>query len=880
LDLLFWATSIKAQIMRTNLLLFFFLSFFATQLSAQKVPLSYYLPEIAYDPKVPSPEAFLGYQIGEWHISHDQLIAYMRKLAETSPRVKLTEFGRTYEGRPLIHLTISAEKNLQNIDAIKAQHVALTNPNESGKANLSNMPLVIYQGFSIHGNEPSGGNAAPLVAYYLAAGNSPEIDKLLNDVVIIFDPSFNPDGFQRFSTWVNQHKNKNLIGDPQDREYNEVWPGGRFNHYWFDLNRDWLSGAHPESRGRAKLFHEWKPNILTDHHEMGTNSSFFFMPGVPSRVNPITPLRNQDLTAKIGQFHAKNLDKIGSLYYSQEGYDDFYYGKGSTFPDVNGCIGILFEQASSRGHLQETPNGPLPFHFTIRNQVQTAFSTHQAAVELRQELLEFQRTFFQDAYKEAKADARAGFVFGDTYDPARLDQMVEILRRHQIDVHALGAKVTVEGKTFEPGSSYVVPLEQAQYRLVRGIFESSTTFQDSIFYDISAWGLPLAFNLPYAALQRKGLDSKVFGAKIEGARPEHPATVLPTQSSYAYLLEWDNYYAPKALHYLQSKGVRSKVAMESLTLNGKTYSPGTIMITAQNQSANATQIFQWITEAAKSNNVVIDAVSTGLTPVGIDLGSVGFANLRQPKVMILVGEGVSPGTAGEAWHLLDQRFDVPVSKVEADDLGRFNLSRYNVIVMGDGAFNTIPNAGVAKLKEWVNGGGTLIAMQRAITWLKGQGIGYVEVRENKDNKEKDKPKPRRPYGQWDEDFGALEIPGTIFEAELDLTHPLCFGLHRNRMPVFRDSDLFLEPAKNPYATPVLYTAAPLLSGYVNGKLAGLAPNSAGVVVSSSGGGKVIFMADNPNFRAHWWGTNRLFLNAVFFGNVVNGATTEVEGKKE
>ncbi len=854
--------------MKILYLLAFGLLLSATSLHAQKMPLSYYLPEIAYDAKIPTPEAYFGFQIGEWHISHDQQYAYMRKLAELSPRVKLVEHGRTYENRPLIHLIITSEKNHQNLESIRTQHVALTNPDESGKLKPESMPTVIYQGFSIHGNEASGANAAPLVAYYLVAGQGPELEKLLNDVVIIFDPSFNPDGLTRFSTWANYHKNQNLTGDSQDREYSEAWPGGRFNHYWFDLNRDWLLGAHPESRGRAKVFHDWKPNILTDHHEMGTNSSFFFMPGVPTRVNPITPKRNQELTAKIGTYHTKFLDEIGSLYYTQEGYDDFYYGKGSTFPDANGCIGILFEQASSRGHLQETVNGPLAFHFTVRNQVRTALSTQRAAVEMRQELLEHQRGFFKDAQQEAKADQRKGFIFGDRYDLARVDQLVEILRRHQIDVYSLKNQATVDGKTFDPGSAFIVPLEQTQYKLIRGIFETATVFEDSIFYDISSWTLPLSFNLPYAALG-KNWNPALLGPKVEGARPVRPASATPA-AGYAYLMEWDHYYAPQALYQILKSGIRAKVGREPFVLNGKRYEPGTIMIPMANQEKTAAEIQQAVREAAGKTGVAFDGVSTGFTVEGIDLGSNGFTTLQTPKVAVIVGEGASPGTAGEAWHLLDTRYGMVVTKLETDDISRADLTRYNVIVLGAGSYNnSIGATGAAKLKEWVQNGGTLIGIQSAISWLKAQGIGAVEIRQPKEQ-----PQGRKPYIQMDEDIASLEIPGTIFEAEIDNTHPLGFGYRRGKMPVFRDNDLFLEPGKNPYSTPLIYTDNPLISGYIKSTMAELPKRTAGIVVSGAGSGKVIFMADNPNFRAHWFGTNKLFANAVFFGQTISGMALE------
>ena len=256
----------------------------------------------------------------------------------------------------------------------------------------------------------------------MAAAQGVAIEELLSNTVILFDPSFNPDGLQRFSTWANQHKSKNLVTDPASREFNEVWPGGRFNHYWFDLNRDWLPGVHPESRNRISLYQKWKPNILTDHHEQGSNASFFFQPGVPSRVNPLTPAKNMELTEKLGRFHAKQLDKIGSLYFTKENYDDFYYGKGSTFPDINGAVGILFEQASSRGHAQETSNGILRFPATIKNQFVTALSTLEGALAMRTEFLSFQRDFYNQS-----TNATGGYIFGDKNDRAKTALFIEMM---------------------------------------------------------------------------------------------------------------------------------------------------------------------------------------------------------------------------------------------------------------------------------------------------------------------------------------------------------------------------------------------------------------------------------------------------------------------
>lgn len=854
---------------RFTFLLFIF--FTVVQISfGQKQKLSYFLPDISYDHSIPTPEQLFGYQIGEWHLSHDQLLAYYRLLDEASDRITLHEYARSHEQRPLIYMVITSKNNQENIQAIQERHVALSDPSRSGNLDVSDMPVVVYQGFSIHGNEPSGANGAPLVAYYLAAGQSEEVTRLLDEAVIIFDPVFNPDGFHRFASWANMHRNMNLTSDNADREYNENWPRGRTNHYWFDLNRDWLPGQQPESAGRIKNFHAWKPNILTDHHEMGTHSTFFFMPGIQSRVNPITPQRNQDLTFKIGEFHAEALDEIGSLYYTQENYDDFYYGKGSTFPDAQGCIGILFEQASSRGHLQDSPNGPLSFPFTIRNQVKTALSTQKAAIALREELLNYQRDFYKNALEEAKSGETKAYIVGEKYDKSRLLKFVEMVIRQDVKVYALDKKVSVAGETYEPGSAYVIPLAQPQYKLIQGMFQRDTTFTDSIFYDVSAWTLPLAFNLDYAALSGSSYSSGLLGkGATEVQLPE--GRLLGSAADYAFAFEWDEYYAPAALFHLLKNDLLVKVAsrpFEGLTANGKkNFNYGTIVIGTQNQPVEGEKLASLLREAAALGHVDIHGLTTGLTMEGIDVGSNYMEPLQKPKVLLVAGDGVSSYDAGEIWHLLDTRYGIPVTKVEIESMNSGTLDRFNVIIMASGNYSRLnPDL----LKNWVNAGGTLIAYESAVKWLENKQLANVEFK-----KLKDEPgSARRPYAGAEYDRGAMELSGAIFEAQIDLTHPIGYGYRQERMPVFKGSNEFMEPAQSPYAMPLYYTQHPLLAGYMHNKFKPVASGSGSIIVSGHGRGKVISMMDNTNFRAFWYGTNKLLANAVFFGNTISGQTLE------
>ncbi|MCY2687895.1 M14 family zinc carboxypeptidase [Salinimicrobium sp. TH3] len=828
------------------LVLLFNLNLFAQE----DIDLSYYLPQhVTYNPEIPKPQDILGYFPGERHASHDQILNYMRALAEASPRITLENRGRTFEGRPLILLTITSEDNHQNLEEIRRQHVALTEPG-SEDLNTSEMPVVVNQGFSIHGNEASGANAALLAAYHLAAAEGPEINKLLNNTIILFDPVFNPDGLQRFAYWANTNKSENINPDPQDREYDEVWPGGRTNHYWFDMNRDWLPVQLPESRARIETFHKWYPNILTDHHEMGSNSTFFFQPGIPSRTHPLTPDLNQELTREIGTYHAAALDGIGSLYYSEENYDDFYYGKGSTFPDIQGSIGILFEQGSSRGHAQETDNGILTFPFTIRNQFTAALSTLEAAKEMRVKILDYQRNFYQNARKEAEKGA---YVFGSNKDASSAFHLAEILKRHKVEIHELQEEFSQDGETFKPGSSYVVPKKQKHQRLVEAMFERRTEFQDSLFYDISAWSFPLSFNLDFTDAAK--MD--VAGRKIDSLT--RPAVDLPEISEYAYLMEWHPYEAPKALNTILNKGLRAKVAMQPFNTGNKKFDYGTILIPAQNQKMNSEEIYDFLKEVSKHSQVEIYAADTGLTG-GVNLGSNQFRALEPQKVALIVGEGITPYDAGEIWHLFDQRYDMKITKLDLSNFSRTDLSRYTDIILSNSRDNILEKEDAEKLKEWVRNGGTLIGYKNAATWLDKNEFLDLELKENKIQAKNITFEQRRDFR------GAQGIGGAIFEAKQDRSHPINFGYKDDKIALFRDTTLFVEADSTSYKNPIQYTEKPLLSGYISEENLELLPGTVPFKHNSMGKGNVILFTDNTNFRAFWYGTNKLLMNAIFFGD--------------
>lgn len=850
---------------------------FSTFLIAQE-DITYYLPDIEYDTAIPTPESVIGHQVGEWHISHDKLVHYMEKLAESSDRIILQEYARSHENRPLLNLIISSPKNLARIDDIKTTHQKLCIPSEANQVNTDKEPIIVYQGYSIHGNESSGVNASMLVAYYLAAGQSPEVLNKLENGIFIIDPAYNPDGINRFASWVNSHKSKNLVSDPADREYTEAYPRGRTNHYWFDLNRDWLLLTHPESQGRIKVFHDWKPNILTDHHEMGTNSTFFFQPGIPSRTNPNTPQRNQDLTEEIGHFHAHALDSINSLYYTKSSFDDYYYGKGSTYPDANACVGILFEQASSRGHLQESVNGLLSFPFTIRNQVVTSLSTQEAAIAKRKEMLDYQRTFYQNNIKDGKNSSIGGWIYTDV-DAYKLKRYNEIMLAHQLEVYPITRDIKSEGKIYKANQSYFIPMEQIQSKMAKTIFEKVRTFPDSLFYDVSAWTMPLAFDLQYSELNKSSKTKLKLGQRMQEAQ-SIVGKLHAADQAYAYIFDWNQYKSANVLLGLQDAGLNTKMTHKELDVNinadrqkvNTIFGRGSIIVPLQNQSKSAEEIEALLADLAKENDLNIYALSTGMTETYMTLGNPDIAALDRPNVMVIVGDGTSSYDAGEIWHIMDQRLGYPLTKMETGDVSPSSLQRYNTIVMAHGWYGTLDENQISDISDWVKKGNTLITIRGGTDWAAQKKL--IDLERYKGKTGKSKADKYQPYEVHPVKRGAGIVGGAIFETQMDLTHPLCYGYADDILPVFHRGTNVYEPTNNPYATPMKYTSKPILSGYIPRGFDGKIANQAALTVHRLGGGRVIAFQDNPNFRGYWYGGTKQFYNAIFFGAEISSRTME------
>jgi len=819
---------------------------------------AYFYPKAQqFNKQLPTPEQFLGYAIGSHHTRHDKVVEYFKTLDALSDRMTLLELGETYEHRPQITAIFTSPTNHANLEDIRQKHLQ-----RNTSTQFNNVPLVILLGYNVHGNEPSSTEAALLTAYYLAANEDEETLNWLNDMVILLDPVYNPDGRDRHSHWANMHKASPPVADPLDREHNEVWPGGRTNHYWFDLNRDWFLGVHPESRNRLRLFHQWRPYVMTDHHEMGTNSTFYFDPGKYSSNNPIVPPQLYDVIyPKFGEYFAKAMDGIGSQYFTKEAFDKLYPGYGSSYVNFYGGAGFLFEQASSRGHLQETSTLPISFAFTIRNQFTASLATIRASKAERETLINLRLNFFRTAASQAKANPVKGYVFGDANDLSRTFAFANLLRLHDIEVYDLPRDMAITGRTYEKGKAFVVPTEQPNYIMVRSAFEKDIPYTDSIFYDASTWSLVHAFNMPH---------NEIRGPVTKGERitTDLKKTAAPvTRSNYAYLIEQTDYQAHKAIYLLQQEQVIVKTAFKSFTtlINGKekNFRQGTLIIPVHQQTLDANQLYERIQKVSSACALDVYAVETGYNTKGIDLGS-GFAvPLKKIHAALLVGNGVSGYEAGEVWHLLDQRLGMPITKIDVANISRVNWNNYNVLVMVSGTY-TLDKPAVEKIKGWIQGGGTLITLKTASEWAIKQGL----TKEKLVAADTAKNKPRVNYEDAANTEGARNIGGSIFQVDLDITNPIGFGYTERNVSVYRNGLTFLQPSKNPYTTVARYKANPLIGGYLHKATAPRVANSAAILVSGDGQGRIIMFSDNPNFRGTWYGTNKLFLNALFFGPIL------------
>jgi hypothetical protein len=825
---------------------------------------AYFFPQGGdFDPAIPTPQQFLGYEIGSRYTRHDQLVAYFNELARHSDKIKVEQIGTSYEGRPLLIATVTSAQNQQQLETLRRQHVTLADPAQPLSA-AGNSPVVVWLGYSVHGNETSSGEAALLTAYYLVANRNADTAKWLQQAVVLFDPAQNPDGRDRAASWHNAYASSPASPDPADKEHVEPFPQGRTNHYFTDLNRDWLALTQQDTRPKIAYFHQWYPNVQIDFHEMGKDSTYYFEPSPASMHSPLLPASSYEFNKTLAKYHAQALDALGSLYYTGENFDNFSPVYGSTYPDFHGAVGVTVEQASSRGRVQESANGLLTFPFTIRNQVATGLGTVRGAVAERDGLLKLQKEFFQSALKQANQQPVKAFVFGDAKDPGLTRRLLDLLLQHRITVQALPKPLTVDGQRFEPGSAYVVPTAQPQFRLVHSIFAETPPIKGDVFYGSTSYAIAPAYGVAFA-----GSRSRVDGGERIASLPATQGGVSGGRAGYAYVFDWRDYNASRALYALQAKGVLTRAAFQSFTADTasgeQAFARGSVVIPVAGQTLAGDALLAAVEEAARSSGVQVHAVASGQSRSGIDLGSDSVKALRRPAVALVMGEGVSATEIGSAWFLLDQQVQLPASKLDPGQLGKVNLDRYTTIVLSGGTYTGVDAAAVAALKRWINAGGSLVTYGTAAKWAIEQKLADEAL----GAEEKEPDSARRAFGDQ-RDIAAIErVSGNILSADVDTSHPLGFGLPRTQLSINKENGISFKPSRNAFSTVVRIDETPRVNGYLSESNRSRVAGAAWLLVSPQGQGNVVLFADDPAHRKYWHGTERLLLNAVFFGNLLN-----------
>lgn len=824
----------------------------------------YYFPGVQqsdFDPAIPTPEAFLGYPIGDRYTRHDRLVDYLRELDRLSDRVSLQAVGESYEGRPLVALLVTSPANHARLDDIRRQRATVTNP-DAPALDPSSSPVVVGLYYSVHGNETSSGEAALLTAYYLAASRSAEVTGWLDRAVVLIDPAQNPDGRDRSANWHNSWSANTLVADPADRDHNQAFPGGRVNHYFTDLNRDWLAVTQRETRHKLALFHQWLPNVQIDFHEMGTNSTYYFEPSPSSMHSPLLPQASYDFNVVLARYHAQALDGLGSLYYTREIFDNFSPVYGSTYPDFHGGVGVTVEQASSRGRVQESINGLLEFRFTIRNQLQVGLASVRGAVSEHADLFDLQRDFFRSAREQGARHRHAAYVFGDPANPGLTRQLLDLLLVHNIDVRALTAPVTVGGTTYAPGSAFVVPSAQPQFRLVHSIFEETPPVQGGV-YGSTSYAIAHAYGIQTDRLTR----APSLGERIS-AVPAATGGISGSAEGYAYVVDWRDQNAPRVLAELLEQDVRVRVAFSPFTVRtsgGQAgFGRGALVIPVAGQSLDRATLTRTIDEAARRAGVTAHAVVSGQSLDGVDLGSERIRPVRAPQIALVMGEGVNASEIGSTWFALSERLDWPATRLDPAQIGRIPLERYTSIVLAGGRYDDWSDERVEALRRWVQAGGSLVTFGSASRWAIARGL--VRAPQSEAESRAAASADRLDFADRGDFLAEQRTAGNLFSADVDVTHPLAFGLRNRDLFVNKESDFVLPPVADPFGNVVRIDDEPLVNGYLPEALRERVSGGVWAQSVSLGSGNIVLFADDPAHRKYWLGTERLLINALFFSN--------------
>lgn len=880
-------------------------------------PAPAFAPGVTYDLDVPTLEQVLGHDFGAEISSHAEVVKYLHALAAFSPRIRLFEFGESWQGRTLWYAAVATEERLEALADIQAGMQALADPRGLDDAEadrlVAELPAVGWLANCVHGDEPSGTDAALLVLYHLlAAQNDPVVDRVLAECVVLVDPLQNPDGRDRFVHGTRDARGRWPDATPAGAEHSQQWPGGRVNHALFDMNRDWFAMSQPETQARVRAFLEWWPLVYVDLHEMGGNSTYYFPPPARPVNDQITPMQRQWLV-RYGKNNARWFDRYGFDYFTREAYDAFYPGYGEGWPTFHGSIGMTFEMASARGLVYRRPDDSLLFY---RDGVQRHFVASMGTLETlangRAEALAAFLVHRRAGVARGEQNGVREYVFPARGDRTRLARLCNLLLAQGIEVHEATAELRTAGAaplgggeagemTF-PAGSYVVSLSQPAstlaHVLIHPHFDMEPEFvaeqrrrearrQRTEFYDLTAWSLPLLFGVEtYETTLAVTGDRKLLraGEAEAGAPPlrDEPPKV-------AYVVEWGNNGAAAMLAELLRLGVRARCIDRAFTLDGREFRAGSWLVRVAGQDdEKVVGLHARMRDLAAAHGVEVHCADSSWVDDGPNFGTRRALDLKVPRVAMLWDDPVSRYSAGWARYLLEQRYGIPVAPLRVRDLGRVDLDRFTVLIMpeGSGYGGELGARGAKKVKGFLERGGVLVAFGSATRWLTDKEVGLLataaEPRKKPGAETKARPEnagdaaePEKPAAAPEEPFDydkailpdeerPPSVPGAILAVTIDSEHWLGFG-YDDRAFVVHDSSNILTPVKLDRGTNVAIYAQQdelVRAGFVWDEARKQLPQKAYLVHQPHGRGHVVAFAEDPNVRAFADGLNLLLLNAV------------------
>jgi hypothetical protein len=817
--------------------------------------------------QIKSPDEFLGYKIGSRYTPHWKIVNYVNHIATAAPgMVKLQSYGETNEGRPLLLAFVSSADNIKNLESIRLNNLRLANSAKDKMAAIEeNAPAIVWLSYNVHGNETSSSEAAMLTLYALVDPSNNKTKEWLKNTVVVIDPCINPDGRDRYVNWFNSIAG--TVANPQlaAREHREPWPGGRTNHYNFDLNRDWAWQTQIESQQRLKVYNQWLPQIHVDYHEQGVNEPYYFAPAAQPFHEVITPWQ-REFQVSIGKNHAKYFDSNGWLYFTREVFDLYYPSYGDTYPTYNGAIGMTYEQGGgpAGGLAAINDEGDT---LTLLDRVMHHYTTGLSTIEISSvnagKLIKEFRKYFNDAVSSGVGEYKTYIVRYKPADMQRLYALFDLLDKNGIR-YGVASEGSGKGFNYSTGKeesfkidagSIIVSAIQPKSALVKALFEPRPKLVDSVTYDITAWSIPYAY----------GLDAFASRDKINAAGDYN--VPYPNGSAkaaaYGYVIRWEGVQSARAAGQLLQKGIRLRFCEQPFESGDQKFERGSVLVLRTGNEKFGSALENMVSGVCKENKLLAYPVATGFVDKGYDFGSDKVHPLKAPKVALLTGEGISSGGAGEIWHFFDKQLSYPITLINLNDFSRVSWNDFDVLIMSSGNYRFLSDkASTDAFKDWINKGGRVVAIDAAVGALAKAEFGIKLKKEEEDKKnDKETYEALKRFEDRERDGIVTSTPGSIFKVELDNTHPLAYGYPAYYYTLKMDDNIY-EFLKDGWNVGVIKKDNQV-AGFVGAKLKDKLKDGLLFGVQSMGNGSVTYLADDLLFRSFWENGKLMLCNAVF-----------------